>query len=400
MQITPEASIIGLTIQWGGIAIVTVLSFLMAQWARRQFLEYWTLSWALRMLSLTSLLIAVSFSSPPRILYTVFFLADFGFAFLVLAGSRSHTCGIKVGLADRWVLTPVGLLAVLLPYLSDNFHTLMIPCCVVTAVFWIQACRTLHKREREPHEAGIKVMRTALMMLTINAVHYGLVYLYEAMSGRSIAAVYLEYSPLYDLLLEMLLAFGMVIFLMESRCRQLEGENLYLAANGHHFQALAEQDPLTGALNRHAFYAFHQRSQRVPVVSTAGCVAVVDVDDFKTINDTLGHTAGDRALRAVARSIRAVVRADDLLFRWGGDEFLVVLVGLGEAETRARLCGLNAALAETGLNDADLPTAIAVSCGVGTFTGVTDLDRSINIADREMYAHKQARKMTKYNSVA
>ncbi len=54
------------------------------------------------------------------------------------------------------------------------------------------------------------------------------------------------------------------------------------------------------------------------------------MDNLKAINDGLGHTAGDKAIREVAGAIRSVIRADDLLFRWGGDEFLVVLVGLPE----------------------------------------------------------------------
>src|SRR4029077_4626304 len=91
-----------------------------------------------------------------------------------------------------------------------------------------------------------------------------------------------------------------------------------------------------------------------------------DVDDFKIINDTLGHSVGDAAIRAVARSIRSVIRADDLLFRWGGDEFLVLLVGLSEAEARLRLTQLNAALLQTSLGEAEEPIDPCVSYGVAT----------------------------------
>ncbi|HZU35051.1 MAG TPA: hypothetical protein VFA18_04040, partial [Gemmataceae bacterium] len=60
MQSNHEASMVALTIQWGGIAIVTILSFLMAQSVRRRFVEYWTLAWACLTMALTSLLIAAS----------------------------------------------------------------------------------------------------------------------------------------------------------------------------------------------------------------------------------------------------------------------------------------------------------------------------------------------------
>jgi diguanylate cyclase len=79
---------------------------------------------------------------------------------------------------------------------------------------------------------------------------------------------------------------------------------------------MARVDPLTASLNRHAFCSMAEGYRATGEAS--GCVAVVDMDALKPINDSLGHTSGDAAIRAVARAIRQVVRADDLVFRWGG----------------------------------------------------------------------------------
>ena len=119
-------------------------------------------------------------------------------------------------------------------------------------------------------------------------------------------------------------------------------------------------------------------------------MAVIDLDDLKPINDTLGHAAGDRAIRAVAHAVRSVVRADDLLFRWGGDEFLVLLFGMPEAAARRRLDSLNEALARAGLGDAHVP--LTVSHGLARFDKLGQLHHAIEEADRAMYARKQARK--------
>ena len=85
---------------------------------------------------------------------------------------------------------------------------------------------------------------------------------------------------------------------------------------------LARQDPLTGLDNRRAFV--EQASARLKGRS-AHMLVMVDLDHFKHINDTFGHDAGDQLLRFVANSIRADVRDDIVVGRWGGDEFVAVL---------------------------------------------------------------------------
>ena len=393
MQFNQEASVVGLTIQWGGITIVTILSFLMAQSVRRQFLDYWTLGWACLMLSLTSLLIALSLPVPPKICYTVYFLAAYAFAYLLVAGCRNYASGFQLTYRHCWALVPAFLIAAVLPQLSDHFHVLMVPHALILAGFWIMAQHFLQPvRRKEQRGAGMRVLSLALLMLMINFLQYALVYTYAVLADRPLPFAYLKYSSLYDLLLETLLAFGTVIVVMESVCRQLEGEKHQLTAASAQLQTLVEQDPLTEALNRHAFYAFVQKSHESPGRAVTGCVALVDVDDFKSINDTLGHAAGDAAIRVVARSLRSIIRADDLLFRWGGDEFLILLVGLGEEEARLRLGQLNPALLQSLLNDSDPPIDLAVSYGVAAFDEAATLERMIEQADREMYHQKQRRK--------
>jgi diguanylate cyclase len=116
------------------------------------------------------------------------------------------------------------------------------------------------------------------------------------------------------------------------------------------------------------------------------------MDNLKPINDTLGHAAGDNAIRKVATAIRALIRADDLLFRWGGDEFLVILPGVSEGEVRTRLDRLNAMLADADLRTTARPVALSVSFGIAPFSALDGLEQAIEQADVEMYSRKQTRK--------
>jgi diguanylate cyclase (GGDEF)-like protein len=120
-------------------------------------------------------------------------------------------------------------------------------------------------------------------------------------------------------------------------------------------------------------------------------VAVVDLDGLKVLNDRLGHAAGDASIRAVARAVRAVVRADDLVFRWGGDEFLVVLEGLAEDEARRRLASLDESLRAAALPGRAQPVALSVSWGVAGFGPDRTLEHAIEAADAVMYARKRDR---------
>lgn len=388
-----EASVVGLTVQWGGVAITTILSFLMAQSSRRRFLEYWTLGWAFLVLGLTSALIAFSLPVPPRFLDALRFFGEYGFAFLFLAGCRNLVSGFELRRAYWWLTVPAALLAVGVAYLAPERHAALVPHAAVLCIFWVLAyCLLRPARCQDLAGAGLRVLWVGALMMALNCGQYIVAFGYTSILEQIPPFAYLNYRPLIELLLETVLAFGTVIVLMERLCRHLEGRNLELATTSAQLQALLEQDPLSQALNRHAFDAYLRRSREDDTNSFQGCVAIVDVDDFKSINDTLGHAAGDEAIRAVARSIRSVIRAADLVFRWGGDEFLVVLSGVGEEEGRMRMARLNTALAGTVLMETSEPIDLEVSFGIASFVAAATLEQTIEQADREMYNQKQARK--------
>jgi diguanylate cyclase len=386
VEVSLEPSLVGLMIQCMGIVLVAVLSCLLTRSIRRPYLDYWAMSWVCLGLALYSLLFAFYTSAPSRWLYSLYFFGEYAFGYLFVAGCRHYAEGQPLRRTDAWVLPSGILLAVLLPRLSSDFNLISLPHSAIMIGFWYQGYRSLAPaRRRKKPGLGVSVMSVALVLLTVDFLNYLCVQTYAATTGAVLPFPYMKYSSLYDLILEILLGFGTIMVVMEHVCRELEA-----ATAGLRF--LAERDPLTEALNRHAFHTLLHRGPPGGGQSPGGCVAVLDLDDFKTINDTLGHCAGDAAIRAVAQALRSVIRADDLLFRWGGDEFLILLPGVQRQEVAERLDRLHAVLARTELNGIHEPVVLAISYGLATYGADKDLEASIDQADKEMYQSKQLRK--------
>ena len=154
--------------------------------------------------------------------------------------------------------------------------------------------------------------------------------------------------------------------------------------------ALSYRDPLTGLRNRRCFSErLAEEMCRAHRGRTVMSVICVDLNDFKEINDTLGHHAGDVALTAVGRFLESLTRAEDLCCRLGGDEFVVLLPDTDEASARIvveRLRAHQAALQGTGLGRQGL------AVGMATWHSGDDEVRLLARADEEMYADKRARR--------
>jgi diguanylate cyclase (GGDEF)-like protein len=116
----------------------------------------------------------------------------------------------------------------------------------------------------------------------------------------------------------MLLAIGLVAMLY-LRVRETHQR---LAASHQQLQAQSERDPLTNLANRRHFQAV--MTQLCRSGGFEGALLLVDIDHFKRVNDVHGHAAGDQVLVEVARRLNEAVRSDDLVVRWGGEEFLIL----------------------------------------------------------------------------
>jgi diguanylate cyclase (GGDEF)-like protein len=170
----------------------------------------------------------------------------------------------------------------------------------------------------------------------------------------------------------------------------LENARLYEEA-----RSLADRDPLTGFYNhRYLHERFGEEVVRAQRTGQPLSVLMLDLDDFKLVNDTFGHLFGDRVLAWTAELIRSTLRASDIPARYGGDEFAILLPDTGPDAANHAAERIRAAFAAAGFADgARSPVPVAVAVGAATFPeegrSATEL---IAVADRRLYAHKHARR--------
>lgn len=162
------------------------------------------------------------------------------------------------------------------------------------------------------------------------------------------------------------------------------------------FQSIAAvesgRDPLTRALNRRFMPTILGREISIAAKSSHPfSVLMLDVDNFKAINDRYGHGVGDLVLRHVAEHVLYCVRASDFVFRYGGEEFLIALVETGAEEAFSAAERIRTTLEEASLRLPDQSEArVTVSVGIAVYGGHPDYAVLVDAADRALYAAKEA----------
>jgi diguanylate cyclase (GGDEF)-like protein/PAS domain S-box-containing protein len=186
----------------------------------------------------------------------------------------------------------------------------------------------------------------------------------------------------------------------------LEESRQKIALQNSELQSLANIDPLTGCLNRRAFFeAGEALLRKNRAEGTLTCCAMADIDRFKLFNDTYGHAVGDQVIQQVARVLKAALRPTDLLCRYGGEEFCILLPGIDAA--RAAVIVERVWLrveAQVGRGVRSIPDLrVTASFGLsGLEFDAADLKVLIDQADQALYAAKNSGRncVVRYDEIA
>ena len=378
---------VGLIIQLNGVFVITVLCLLLSRSLRITALRYWAIAWPCLSFALICLRLAFSYENLSPLLLTYYYLGEYLFGFLLAAGCRSLDGGWDLKPRTQAWIVPFLVLAVALPQTSADFDHSYAFHAMVMAGFYAAAFFSMRRARMDSF--GWKVMRVALAALAVDFGLYSAVY--AASMLRPFDTSFLTYNSVADMVLQTALGFGMVIVLLEKVLLEARSAHERLQEANKRLEELVHTDPLTAAFTRHAFFGFVKK-RGDENSETSGCVGFFDIDDLKAINDRHGHHAGDMAIRSVAKAIRQCMRPEDLLYRWGGDEFFVIMVSMDAEMAVTRMAKLESLLTGMAVEGIGEPISIGVSWGFTDFRDIGDLEGAINNADAEMYARKQARK--------
>lgn len=162
-----------------------------------------------------------------------------------------------------------------------------------------------------------------------------------------------------------------------------------LSATNRRLGLVARTDSLTTCLNRGAFTAQVAQWLADNAVGGRGALLMIDADNFKAINDLFGHEAGDTALKVIARSIRTILRPQDVIGRMGGEEFSVFLPDADEHLTAAIAERIRRSVSFSAFAPSGAQYPLSVSIGGAAFDGEADFSELFRIADQRLYGAKK-----------
>jgi diguanylate cyclase (GGDEF)-like protein len=162
-------------------------------------------------------------------------------------------------------------------------------------------------------------------------------------------------------------------------------------AEGKDLKDKAYRDSLTGVYNRR----YLEEIARSELTSGGSkgmplCVAMLDIDHFKEVNDSLGHEEGDKVLRALAAYLKSRTRSGDAIVRYGGEEFLLIFAGSGIEAASAKLEEMRSGFPQSAMAEFGVREAPSFSAGIAySKPGRSDLDEAIRAADQALYRAKE-----------
>ena len=361
-------------------AVIATLLLLLYIYRRQAYLLWWMWGWVL--LSAGSLLSAESLGNT-KLDAMAFGIAQFlrlmaGLLFVVATDAYRQPPRLRRTYAI--LLLPVAIWFTLAPAALGSV-AIFAPGFVLVAGTMASAGVAHLLLGRRARLLGATLV--GAMLLCFAALNVWFATLSAVATGRVLLLILVIY---------LLAALGMQLMTFEDMTYELRRTNRRLESAQSDLRQLVITDALTGMRNRRFFDEVIGRElQRHRRYKSPLSIVFIDIDLFKKINDTLGHEVGDRVLREVASFLLRHIREADYVFRWGGDEFLV-LISCGEQEAVRRGKDLQDAFAASP-QLASLPPGVALSVGcVEVPPETTDMLPLIQAADERMYIDKKNRR--------
>jgi diguanylate cyclase (GGDEF)-like protein len=401
-------SFLGVIIQLGGALMLVTLFVMLRRFVlRRAYFAAWATAWGALAVAIASLVVryilvpdvagrALTEEHPVvRLLYFIYQMAKgVGFVFF-LRGTVMYVAGTGSGLvATRRLWAAAAVFAIVSTLASRNgLNEMVVWQCAIavpalgycaSALLWLPAPR---------RTVGSVAAGVCFMLIAILWLFYGVAFpmVIAGVGGRagSVMRTVVSLNSYFDLGLNVLLGYAMILVLMEDAKREVDDAQAELRVTHDQLRRAALYDPLTDSMNRRAFTEGVGLDM---VRATFGTVVLADLDNLKIVNDRFGHAAGDQLIRRCADVLRGTLRSYDKLYRWGGDEFLLIVPSARAADVLNRLQRSLDAVDIVATGTPGEAVRLAVSLGAADYASSSELAAAMERADRAMYAEKSRRK--------
>ena len=360
--------------------VIAALLLLLYAYRRYLYVLQWVCSWLLRAAGMFVASLSAS-GALALALLGLTHLLNVGAALLLVMSADTYRGGASINRKWAWGLLPLVIWFILAP-IGFGRQAVDVPGYLISASILATAAVVYIVGVRRAHSLGAVLVGATLALL---AASHALIAFSIATGGSGSPAL-----QSVNAFLLLFAALGMHLMVFEEMTVELRVTNRRLekASAGLHEKVIT--DPLTTCYNRRFFDEVIGRElQRRERHHTPLSLLFLDVDHFKAVNDTFGHETGDLVLRYVATFLKRNVREADYLFRWGGDEFLVLMsCHLDQAVQKGvELKAAFSASPET----AKLPAGLGLSFGCTEVPdGTDDIMPLIREADQRMYEDKMA----------
>jgi diguanylate cyclase (GGDEF)-like protein len=406
---TPEIGALvaytGLLTQIGGNLLLVVLfaSLARAHPRHQPYFREWTLAWLWLLAGLGGVLVQYAvpgLGTEPwgvRAANTLYQVGKLLFVTHLVAGTLNYARGVRPAAFRRRAVPAVLLYAVATASVGGETlnRVVMLQTPLMAGPFLLSAWLLLRlppaRRSFGSRAAGAVFAGIALLWVAY-ATAYAALGVPPVLEQGGAAAFLLLYNSYLDLLLQMLLGYGMVVLLLEDAKREADDARAQLSLAHDRLKRASLYDALTGAHNRRAY---EDGVGLEGVGAGHGTALVLDMDNLKVVNDTKGHAAGDALLCRLVETLRGCMRPADRLYRWGGDEFLLLAPGARPDDV---VPPVRAALRAANVSAGEAP-ALQVSLGAAAFASAQDLAGAIERADRAMYEEKTRNRIASTRAV-
>jgi diguanylate cyclase (GGDEF)-like protein len=365
-----NVQVLGLLIQAMGAALIGLLCLMLNRVVRSSALSAWVCGWLSLAGALLALLIEQAIPSTAAATLPLYIFGEYLFGYWIIEGC-AHFGGRRW--SRRWLprlVVPLAVYAIALPQLIGyEFRAVFLAQSLALVFIFAAALIALTPAaKRATSSPGLLAMQVALALLTVLFVGYLPIFGANLLLHVPLPMTVLKLSSATHLVCEFLLGFGGAVLVLEQSHQGLVIRNDTLTSDNAKFRSRAERDALTNAYNRHALL---ERLTEVltQAARTTSKVALMylDIDHFKTVNDTHGHALGDQLLVEVARRLEQCVRSDDLVVRTGGDEFIVIIARAEDRDAVASVAQRFMAAISEPLVLGSVAMRVQVSIGISTF---------------------------------